>query len=53
MLISTVGSGSILEALRVGVPLIVVPNRDLLDDHQLELAEELAAQGYAVHGRLE
>lgn len=49
---SLLGSGSILDALRVGVPLIVVPNPDLLDNHQVELAEELAAQGYVVHGRL-
>jgi len=50
--ISHAGSGSILDALRVGVPLIVVPNTDLLHNHQLELAEELATQGYVVHGKL-
>lgn len=47
------GSGSILDALRIAVPLIVVPNPNLLDNHQVELAEELASQGYVVHGRLE
>ena len=47
------GSGSILAALRISVPLIVVPNPALLDNHQEELAEVLAAQGYVVHGRLE
>lgn len=47
------GSGSILAALRIAVPLIVVPNPSLLDNHQVELAEELAAQGYVVHGHLE
>lgn len=47
------GSGSILDALRIAVPIIVVPNPDLLDNHQVELAEELARQGYVVHGRLE
>lgn len=47
------GSGSILDALRVGVPLIVVPNHELLDNHQVELAEALAEQGYVVHGKLE
>src|SRR2546421_12695867 len=47
------GSGSILAALRVGVPLIVVPNDGLLHGHQLELALELARQGYVIHGKLE
>ena len=30
----------------------MVPNTSLLDNHQLELAEELARHGYAVHGDL-
>ncbi|MCJ1435390.1 N-acetylglucosaminyldiphosphodolichol N-acetylglucosaminyltransferase catalytic subunit alg13 [Xylographa pallens] len=47
-----VGSGSILDALRLAVPLVVVPNAALLDNHQEELAEELAAQGYVVYGKL-
>lgn len=47
------GSGSILDALRIDVPLIVVPNPSLLDNHQIELAEALEEQGYVVHGRLE
>ena len=46
------GSGSILDALRVAVPLVVVPNETLLDNHQVELAEALAEQEYVVHGRL-
>lgn len=46
------GTGCILDALRIVVPLVVVPNPALLDNHQLELAQELAAQGYAVHGDL-
>ncbi|KAB8342859.1 hypothetical protein FH972_022457 [Carpinus fangiana] len=44
-----IGSGSILEGLRLGVPMIVVPNPQLLDNHQEDLAEELAGQGYVVH----
>lgn len=36
------GSGSIFETLRRGKPLIVVVNEDLMDNHQIELAEELA-----------
>ena len=46
------GSGSILDALRIAVPIIVVPNPHLLDNHQEELAEELAVQGYVIHGHL-
>ncbi|KAL9131277.1 MAG: hypothetical protein Q9217_000765 [Psora testacea] len=47
------GSGSVLGALRIAVPLIVVPNPNLLDNHQEELAEAMAEQGYAIHGRLD
>ena len=46
------GSGTILDALRIGVPLVVVPNTTLLHNHQVELAEELAKQDYVVHGNL-
>ena len=37
----------------MAIPLIVVPNPTLLDNHQAELAEEMARQRYAVHGKLE
>ncbi|KAI4155628.1 MAG: hypothetical protein L6R39_001195 [Caloplaca ligustica] len=53
VVISHAGSGSILDALRIRVPLIVVPNASLLDNHQVELAEELSKQGYVVHGHLD
>lgn len=36
------GSGSIFETLKLAKPLIVVVNEDLMDNHQSELAEELA-----------
>ncbi|KAL9030885.1 MAG: hypothetical protein Q9196_001028 [Gyalolechia fulgens] len=53
VVISHAGSGSILDALRIRVPLIVVPNASLLDNHQVELAEELSKQGYLIHGQLD
>ncbi|KKK19450.1 hypothetical protein P175DRAFT_0470219 [Aspergillus ochraceoroseus IBT 24754] len=48
LIISHAGSGSILAALRLGVPLLVVPNPTLQDNHQEELAHELQKQGYVV-----
>ncbi|OJJ82905.1 N-acetylglucosaminyldiphosphodolichol N-acetylglucosaminyltransferase catalytic subunit ALG13 [Aspergillus glaucus CBS 516.65] len=41
-------AGSILEAMRLGVPLVVVPNPSLKDNHQKELANELQKQGYVI-----
>ncbi|RHZ48963.1 N-acetylglucosaminyldiphosphodolichol N-acetylglucosaminyltransferase catalytic subunit ALG13 [Aspergillus thermomutatus] len=48
LVISHAGSGTILEALRMGIPLIVVPNPSLQDNHQEELARQLQKQGYVV-----
>ena len=50
--ISHAGSGSVLDAMRFGIPLVVVPNSDLLHNHQVELAEVLAEQQYVVHGKI-
>ncbi|GAB0490159.1 hypothetical protein MMPV_001391 [Pyropia vietnamensis] len=41
------GAGSVLEALRSGVPTIIVVNGDLMDNHQAELATALANDGHA------
>ncbi|KAF8352284.1 glycosyltransferase 28 [Amanita rubescens] len=46
IIISHAGSGTILEALRLHKPLIVVPNPTLLDDHQQEVAQALEALGH-------
>ncbi|KAI9039914.1 N-acetylglucosaminyldiphosphodolichol N-acetylglucosaminyltransferase catalytic subunit ALG13 [Aspergillus affinis] len=48
VIISHAGSGSILGALRLGVPLVVVPNPTLKDNHQEDLARELQKQGYVI-----
>lgn len=40
------GAGTIIEVLRMGKPLIVVPNPSLLDNHQEDLASELDKLGY-------
>ncbi|RNF05266.1 glycosyltransferase family 28 protein [Trypanosoma rangeli] len=46
LVISHAGAGTILEALEFKRPLVVVPNRALMSDHQLELAEALNAARY-------
>ena len=46
--ITHAGSGTIMEALRMDLSVIVVPNPELMDNHQEELAEELSRQGYVV-----
>jgi beta-1,4-N-acetylglucosaminyltransferase len=46
LVLTASGSGTILDVLRIGKPLIVVPNPTLLDDHQTELAVSLQDLGH-------
>lgn len=39
--------------MRIMCPLVVVPNPELMDNHQLELAETMAQFDYLVHGQLD
>ena len=48
LVISHCGAGSTFEALSLGVPLVVVPNALLMDNHQVELANLLEGEGYLV-----
>lgn len=45
LVISHAGAGLVFETLRSGTPLLVVVNEALMDNHQVELAEELAGRG--------
>ncbi|GFR65948.1 UDP-N-acetylglucosamine transferase subunit ALG13 homolog [Elysia marginata] len=46
LVISHAGAGSILDALGCGKKVLVVVNEELMGNHQTELAEALAKEGY-------
>ncbi|KAI1332637.1 glycosyltransferase family 1 protein [Xylariaceae sp. FL0255] len=52
VIISHAGSGSILDALECDSKLVAVPNTSLMDNHQLQIAEDMESKGFLVHGVL-
>ncbi|SCU83071.1 LADA_0C09472g1_1 [Lachancea dasiensis] len=48
VVVSHAGTGSILDALRLQKPLVVVANTDLMDNHQLQIAEKFESRGHLV-----
>jgi beta-1,4-N-acetylglucosaminyltransferase len=50
LLISHAGAGTILEGLRSRAEMFVIVNQKLMDNHQLEIAEKMAKDGYLVYG---
>ncbi|KAM9470033.1 UDP-N-acetylglucosamine transferase subunit ALG13 isoform 2-T2 [Clarias gariepinus] len=49
LVISHAGAGSCLEVLGAGKPLLVIINDKLMDNHQLELAKQLHADGHLLY----
>ncbi|XP_066993995.1 UDP-N-acetylglucosamine transferase subunit ALG13 [Anabrus simplex] len=49
LVISHAGAGSCLEVLYAKKPLVVVVNELLMDNHQLELAQQLATDGHLIY----
>ncbi|KAJ5935523.1 hypothetical protein N7466_005070, partial [Penicillium verhagenii] len=48
LMITHAGTGSILEGLRSGVPLIIVPNSKLAGNHQEDVAAQMEKLGYGI-----
>ncbi|KAH9422524.1 transferase [Dermatophagoides pteronyssinus] len=46
LIIGHAGAGTVLEVLRMNKSLLIIINNDLMDNHQQELADELAENNY-------
>lgn len=52
LVIGHAGAGTVMEVLKIGKPLLVVVNSELMHDHQIEVAQALADRGFVTMSRV-